>query len=184
MFNQQVIDPSQQHGKMPTTQETESSDGHIPAVAQGERLVGQWRSLIVVALSPAAQDIGTIDETFALEYNILEVLTPEERVVPMAVTVVLIVGVVGLCLVIALCLCDGSSLQHSSFLQSQGRVTLQVNRITRVNPFCQDDHSPTLFGSLFDGSIDGGRVDMLPVTLGAEVLDVENRISRCRDSLD
>ncbi len=162
---------------MPTTQETESSDGHTPAIAQSECLVGQRRPLIVIALSPAAQDIGTINEAFALECDVLEVLTPEERVVPMAVTIVLIVGVVGFSLVIALSLCDGCSLQHSSFLQPQGRVTLQVNRITRVYPFCQNDCSPTLFGSLFDGGIDGGRVDMLPVALGTEVPDVENRIS-------
>ena len=75
---QQVVNARQQQGEVSAFLETQVLDSHPLAVFHGQRLIGWGQSFVVVTRSPAGENIGTVDEAFALQGHVMQVLTPDE----------------------------------------------------------------------------------------------------------
>ena len=111
---------------MSASEEADVAYRHIPAVAQGKALVGLRHTCISAAGLATTEHVGAVDEAFALDGHVVQAIAPEERVVPMAMSEVLVVRVVGLGLVVALGVGHGSCLQCGVLLDTQGDIALQV----------------------------------------------------------
>ena len=111
---------------MSASEETDVAYRHIPAVAQGKPLVSLGHTRISASRFATTEHAGTINEPSALDGHVVQAIAPEERVVPMAMSEVLVVRVVGLSLVVALSVGHGSSLQRGTLLDTQRDIALQV----------------------------------------------------------
>ena len=87
---QQVVHPREQHGKVAAAQEVQTLDRHMAAVAQSQRLISDRRAVIAPSRTVPLQHLRAVDQSFAFERHVVQVLSPDERVVPMAVPEVLI----------------------------------------------------------------------------------------------
>ena len=99
---------------------------HVVAIAQGKSLVGLGHTRISSAGLATTEHVGAVDESLALDGHMVQAIAPEERVVPMAVSEVLVSRLVGLGLVVALGIGHGSGLQRGAFFDTQGDIAPQV----------------------------------------------------------
>ena len=121
---QKVVNSCKQHGEMTAFQETDISDGDMMAIAQGQGFVGLRHPCIPTLRFISIEHIRSVYQPFSLNGQMMQILSPEQGVVPMAVAEVLIVRIVRLCLVVAFAIRYGSRLQHSARFQPQSDVTL------------------------------------------------------------
>lgn len=75
---------------MTAVQKTNASDNDIAAVSQGKSLVGCGLTGRSLFLSTAGKDTVAVDEAFSLYCDIIKILTPHKRIVPVAVPEILI----------------------------------------------------------------------------------------------
>ena len=75
---------------MAAAQEVQTLDRHMAAVAQSQRLISDRRAVIAPSRTVLLQHLRAVDQSFAFERHVVQVLSPDERVVPMAVPEVLI----------------------------------------------------------------------------------------------
>ena len=155
---QKVVNSCEQHREMTAFQETDIADGDMMAIAQSQGLVGHWHPCISTLRLTPIEHIRPVYQSFALDGQMMQILSPEQGVVPMAVAEVLIVRIVRLCLVVAFAIRYASRLQHSPLFQPQSDVTLQMNGVAQVDAFWHDDSIAPVFRSCFKRSIDGRRV--------------------------
>ena len=174
-FDEEVIHTGEQHGEVAAAQESQVTDGDLLAVTQGQGLVRLRHTVVSASRSATRKDIGTIDQTFSLEGDVVEVFAPEQGVVPMAVTEVLVMRVIGFGRVIALGFGDGSGLEHCALFDTQGDIALQMDGIAEIGSLAQHHPTPTLTGHAFNGGIDGRRVNVFAITHCANFFDVEGK---------
>ena len=170
---QKVVNTCEQHREMTAFQETDIADGDMMAIAQSQGLVGHRHPCISTLRLTPIEHIRPVYQPFALDGQMMQMLSPEQGVVPMAVTEVLIVRIVRLCLVIAFAIRYWSSLQHSARFQSQSDVTLQMNGVAEVDAFWHNDGIATVLRSRFNRSIDGRRVYTDSIAHRSESFDVD-----------
>ena len=85
---------------MSASQKTQSSNCYVATVAQGQSLVCQSLAVYIV-FDAARQNVRSVNESFTLERNIMQIFAPDERVVPVAVSEVLKVRIVRLWFVVS-----------------------------------------------------------------------------------
>ena len=160
---------------MAAAEEFEVTDGDQTAVAQCQCLVGNGSARNSLSRFSAPQHSSAVNQSLALNSDIMQVFAPYQRVVPMTMTEILVARVVRLGLVISRRVADRSRFHHSSLLEPQGDIALQVDGIAEIGTLWQYHSSSALACRPFDGSVDGRRVDVTPVAHGPEILHVECR---------
>ena len=126
ILDEQVVDSREQQGEMSASEEAHVTYRHVVAIAQGKGLVGLGHTRISSAGLATAEHVGAVDESLALDGHMVQAIAPEERVVPMAVSEVLVSRLVGLGLVVALAVGHGGGLQYGTFFDTQGDIAPQV----------------------------------------------------------
>ena len=160
---------------MAAAEEFEVADGNLAAVAQRQCLVGNGRARGSLSGFSAPQHSCAVNQSLALNSDIMQVFAPYQRVVPMTMAEILIVRVVRLGLVVSHRVADRSRFHHSSLLEPQGDVALQVDGIAEIGTLWQYHCSSALACRPFDGSVDGRRVDVPPVAHSPEIFHIECR---------
>ena len=177
VFDEEVIDAREQHGKVSALQETHTAQGDTSTVTECQSLVGLRHTPIAASRTIAFQHIGAIDKPLPFDGQVVQIFAPKERVVPMTVPIVLITRLVGFGLVVAFGIGHRSRLDDSTTFEAQGDARTQMDGIAEISAFGNDHQSPTRRSSTFDGGIDGRRIDVPSVTQGTEVTHVERQAS-------
>ena len=182
---------------MAAFEDREIAEDHVAAVLESDRLVAYTSLLGFVDWVVAAGRVGVseaetlaVDEARAGDANVVNVFAPEQRVVPVVVSVVL-VGVprsVGFSCVVGAAVVAGGRVLKRRVRGENGRtlrqmerdVALQSNGEAEPRAGGKQDRATTGGCCGFNCFVDGGRVDGLAIADCAVRSDVEEDWSACR----
>lgn len=140
----------------------------IPAVFEADSFVAYSRQTAFFTGQSLA-----IDQSRTADGDIFQTDSPDERVLPVTVSEVLIfIMLVGLCQVISFLLARESGDDACALFQIEMDVAFQPDGITGIFSGRKIYGASAVLCRGFDGTVDGGRVNSLSVRFCSEVSDV------------
>jgi len=177
--NQYVVDGGEvatrdDDGEVTATVDGDVADENVSAELEGNRLVARSDASALhlsSRLRVLASETSTVNASPACDAHILEVLAPDEGVVEIGVSAVLVFRKVEFFRRVV-CPLVGRGNDGSSSIDVEIDIALHVDGTAEVVARRQEDGSTTCLMGFLDGGIDGRRVELLAVALGTEVANI------------
>ena len=189
VVDREIVDAGREDREVPAVQDRDVTQRDVAAVLERDRLVGDAGLLGDRSRPVAFTQAPTPDQAGTENRDVVEILAPDQAVVPVAVTEVLI-GVEGvrLGLVIAI---GGSGRQwvgrdqSCALVQIEADVTAQMHRMGQIVAGRKMDAAAPGRRRGIDRTIDRDGIERLTVADGAIVPDVEAaRLLRAGETCD